>query len=105
MPDLFLNEIRKMHALRAKLRSLSPEEAARLKAELGDAFAKSWPIAASEAQLPPEDLDWLWLYMAGRGAGKTHAGSCSIHAAVRAGAHSRGRADHRGYLGRHGRRS
>jgi phage terminase large subunit-like protein len=84
MPDLFLNEIRKMHELRAKLRSLSPEEAARLKAELG-AFARSWPIAASEAQLPPEDLDWLWLYMAGRGAGKTHAGSCSIHAAVRAG--------------------
>jgi phage terminase large subunit-like protein len=43
-------------------------------------------FAARNAQLlPPGDDWWRFLYCAGRGSGKTWAGSSSIHAAVRAG--------------------
>jgi phage terminase large subunit-like protein len=63
---------------RAKvLQSLSPNEA-RL-------FAKDWRFWAREEQLAP-DGDWrIWLFMGGRGAGKTRAGAEWILERVRKG--------------------
>lgn len=43
-----------------------------------------WPHARTE-QRPPAGVDWLtWLFMAGRGAGKTRAGSEWVHRLARA---------------------
>src|SRR5262244_58823 len=41
--------------------------------------------SARDAQLPPHDLDWCWLFLGGRGAGKSHSMSAAVHMAVRAG--------------------
>jgi phage terminase large subunit-like protein len=71
--------------LREKLRKMTPEQRAQMIAELGDDLADEWLFSARDAQLPPIDLDWLWLFLGGRGTGKTHAMSNAIHAAVRAG--------------------
>src|SRR6516225_6752364 len=38
-----------------------------------------------DAQLPPPDLSWCWLFLGGRGAGKSHSMSAAVHTAVRAG--------------------
>jgi phage terminase large subunit-like protein len=44
-----------------------------------------WPYRAREEQLPP-DGDWrYWLYLAGRGAGKTRSGAEWVRAQVAAG--------------------
>ena len=64
---------------------MTPERRAELIAELGDDRSAEWLFAARDAQLPPPDLGWCWLFLGGRGAGKTHAGSSAIHLAVRAG--------------------
>src|SRR5262249_8120408 len=54
--------------------------------ELGDDLADEWLCSARNAQLPPADLDWCWLFLGGRGTGKkTHAMTGAIHTAVRAG--------------------
>ena len=83
MVDPFLDEIRAMHALRAKARSATPEAHA---AFIGAGFGNDWTFAAREAQLPPpDDKWWCWLLLGGRGGGKTHAESRAIHTAVRAG--------------------
>jgi phage terminase large subunit-like protein len=42
-------------------------------------------LQGRDAQLPPLDLDWCWLLLGGRGAGKTRSMSGAVHAAVRAG--------------------
>ena len=44
-----------------------------------------WVFAARDAQLPPSDLSWCWLFLGGRGAGKSHSMSAAVHTAVRAG--------------------
>jgi phage terminase large subunit-like protein len=62
-----------------------PERRARLIEELGDDWVTEWTFAARDAQLPPPDLDWAWLYLGARGTGKSFAGSSAIHLAVRAG--------------------
>jgi phage terminase large subunit-like protein len=67
------------------LRAMRPDARAELLAELGDDAADDWVFGARDDQLPPEDLDWCWLFLGGRGAGKTRAMSGAIHAAVRAG--------------------
>jgi phage terminase large subunit-like protein len=85
MADLFLNEVRRMRAMRTKLRAMRPEARARLIAELGDDAADDWALGARDDQLPPEDLDWCFLFLGGRGCGKTRAMSGAIHTAVRAG--------------------
>ena len=85
MADLFLDAVRDLHQQRAKVRAMTPERRAQMFAELGDDAADEWVFAARDAQLPPEDLGWAWLFLGGRGAGKTHAGSSAIHLAVRAG--------------------
>jgi predicted phage terminase large subunit-like protein len=57
----------KPHALKAVLSDLNEDESEFL---LGD-----WPFWARKAQLAPEG-DWrIWLYLGGRGAGKTRAGA------------------------------
>jgi phage terminase large subunit-like protein len=85
MVDLFLAEVRRMRAVRCKLRAMRPEARAKLIAELGDNAADDWALGARDGQLPPEDLDWCFLFLGGRGCGKTRAMSGAIHAAVRAG--------------------
>jgi phage terminase large subunit-like protein len=83
--DLFLDAIRDLHQQRAKVRAMTPERRAQMFADLGDDAADEWLFAARDAQLPPPDLGWAWLFLGGRGAGKTHTGSSAIHLAVRAG--------------------
>jgi phage terminase large subunit-like protein len=86
MADLLLDAIRCAHSLRARLRALNSEQREIVKRELGDEIAGEWFLTAREAQLPPGGDDWtIWLYMAGRGSGKTHASSNLIHMAVEAG--------------------
>jgi phage terminase large subunit-like protein len=81
--DPLFDEIRAMHALRAKARSATPEARAAL---IGACFGDDWTFAAREAQLPPpDDKWWCWLLLGGRGGGKTHAESQAIHTTVRAG--------------------
>lgn len=85
MADRFLDEIKRMHRMRDAFRELSPEDRAKLVAQFGDEAAEDWVIKARDAQLPPLDLDWCWLFLAGRGAGKSHAMAGAIHSAIRAG--------------------
>ncbi len=47
--------------------------------------ADDWVFRARDAQLPPSDLSWCWLFLGGRGAGKSHSTSAAVHMAVRAG--------------------
>jgi phage terminase large subunit-like protein len=42
-------------------------------------------VRARDAQLPPPDLSWCWLFLGGRGASKSHSMSAAVHMAVRAG--------------------
>jgi phage terminase large subunit-like protein len=85
MADRLLRAIRDMHQLRADIRAMSPESREELINSLGDEAANDWSFQARDAQLPPDDLDWCWLFMAGRGSGKTHSMSNAIHMGVRAG--------------------
>jgi phage terminase large subunit-like protein len=64
---------------------MTPEEADELIRGLGDDAAEDWVFAARDAQLPPPDLSWCWLFLGGRGAGKSYSMSAAVHAAVRAG--------------------
>ena len=85
MLDRFLHEVNRMHEARARLASLSDAQRFVLANKLGDDLANDWMFQAREAQLPPRDLDWCWLFLGGRGTGKTHSVSSAIHIAVRAG--------------------
>lgn len=86
MSDRFLDEIIHMHAMRAKIRALPNERYEQfIKKFLTDVEADQWFFRARTAQLPPVNLDWAWLFMAGRGAGKSHSMSAAVHTAVRAG--------------------
>jgi phage terminase large subunit-like protein len=85
MGDLFLAEVRRMREMRARVRLMSPEKRQAMIAEIGDDGAGEWLFGARDDQLPAEDLDWCWLFLGGRGAGKTRAMSAAIHTAVRAG--------------------
>ncbi len=65
---------RERHDLDRLLRSLKVEQLATLKYE--------WPVWARAEQMPPQG-DWTsWLYLGGRGAGKTRAGAEWIRARV-----------------------
>jgi hypothetical protein len=88
--DRFLTEIYHVHDLHASIRRLSDAE--RLKpirtmvdVEGVDSEAGDWIFDARGAQVPPRDLDWAWLFLGGRGTGKTRAASACVHMAVRAG--------------------
>lgn len=62
-----------------KLATLSAEQKLQLLADLSEEERESleeyWPFWAREEQLPPEGQWSVWLFMAGRGAGKTRAGA------------------------------
>src|SRR5262245_14723631 len=85
MADRFLREVKRMHQLRRDINEMTPEEADELIRGLGDDAAEDWVFAARDAQLPPPDLSWCWLFLGGRGAGKSHSMSAAVHTAVRAG--------------------
>src|SRR5262252_145472 len=85
MGDRFLSEIRRAHETRAAIAAMDEAAVERLIADMGDRLAEHWTYNARDAQLPPPDLDWCWLFLAGRGSGKSHSMSCAIHMAVRAG--------------------
>src|SRR5215468_4792226 len=85
MTDRFLREVERMHQLRLDINEMTPEEADELIRGLGDDAAEDWVFAARDAQLPPPDLSWCWLFLGGRGAGKSHSMSAAVHTAVRAG--------------------
>ena len=86
--DLFRTEIERMHRLRASLAELDAAERAAFVRDLiesGAGSADDWVLCARDAQLPPPG-DWsIWLLLAGRGFGKTHALSQCVHTAIRAG--------------------
>ena len=85
MADRFLREVERMHQLRRDINEMTPAEADELIRGLGDDAAEDWVFAARDAQLPPQDLDWCWLFLGGRGTGKSHSMSAAVHTAVRAG--------------------
>jgi phage terminase large subunit-like protein len=85
MADRFLREVKRMHQLRRDINEMTPEEADALIRGLGDDAAEDWVFGARDAQLPPPDLSWCWLFLGGRGAGKSHSMSATVHTAVRAG--------------------
>lgn len=86
MPDRFLTEIRRMHGLRERIRALSDSQRRDLIAEFSrKGQIQDWFIQARDAQLPPDDLDWCWLFLGGRGTGKSHSMSSAVHTAIRAG--------------------
>jgi phage terminase large subunit-like protein len=74
-----------MHQLRKDIRSLPPAKAEEFMKRLGDDAADDWVFRARDAQLPPPDLGWGWLFLGGRGTGKSHSMSAAVHMAVRAG--------------------
>jgi phage terminase large subunit-like protein len=83
--DRFLHEVGRLHRIRESLAGLQPNKRRQLARRLGDAGADDWIFAARTAQLPPKDLGWCWLFLGGRGTGKTRAMSGAVHLAVRAG--------------------
>ena len=85
MADCFLREVKRMHQLRADINGMTSDEADELIRGLGDDAAEDWVFAARDAQLPPADLSWCWLFLGGRGVGKSHSMSAAVHTAVRAG--------------------
>jgi hypothetical protein len=68
MSDRFLAEVCRIHDMRDEIRVMSEEESEQLMTNLGDGAADQWMFAARDAQLPPRDLDWCWLFLAGRGS-------------------------------------
>lgn len=85
MGDRFLAEVCRIHDVRDEIRAMPEAEVEAMMAEMGDGVADNWMFAARDAQLPPRDLDWCWLLLGGRGFGKSHSMSATIHLAVRAG--------------------
>jgi len=83
--DRFINAIEHIYLLRERARKAEDADLREIGKLLGDDFAKDWIFSARDSQLPPLDLDWCWLFLAGRGAGKSHAMSSAVHIAVRAG--------------------
>jgi len=85
MNDPFLVEVCRLHDMRARIKAMTDEQRAALAEDLADDEADEWLFTARDAQLPPTDLDWCWLFLGGRGTGKSHSLSGAIHIAVRAG--------------------
>lgn len=76
-------------SLLSSLASLPPDRQAAILANLSDAEAaelvNDWPLWARPSQLAPPG-DWrFWLFVAGRGAGKTRAGAEWVRAKVKEG--------------------
>ena len=69
MPDRFLHEVQVMHRMREEIRGLPDEAREAFMSKVAHA-GKDWVFVARDAQLPPPDLDWCWLFLGGRGAGR-----------------------------------
>jgi phage terminase large subunit-like protein len=86
--DPFGQEVANLHAVRRAIRELDNagrQAFIRKLTESGSGSPDDWLLTARDAQLPPLG-DWsVWLLLGGRGMGKTHALSCAVHMAVRAG--------------------
>jgi phage terminase large subunit-like protein len=86
--DPFGREVANQHAVRRAIRELDDagrEALIRELADSGSAGPDDWFLTARDAQLPPLG-DWsVWLFLGGRGCCKTHALSCAVHTAIRAG--------------------
>lgn len=82
MADRFLAEVRRIHEARRWLAALTPKEREEVLAALGEDQTDGWMFRARDAQLPPEDLGWCWLFVGGRGTGKTRSLSAATHIAV-----------------------
>ena len=65
MADRFLREVQRMHQLRQDINEMTSEEVDELIRGLGDDAAEDWVFAARDAQLPPPDLSWCWLFLGG----------------------------------------
>src|SRR5215472_2417307 len=85
MADRFLREVSDLHQMRREIRSLPDAGREDFMKRLGDDAADDWVFRARDAQLPPSDLGWCWLFLGGRGTGKSHSMSAAVHVAVRAG--------------------
>jgi hypothetical protein len=85
MADRFRREIRDVHQLRKDARSLPSTKIVDFMKRLGDEAADDWVFRPRDAPLPPSDLSWCWLFLGGRGAGKSHSMPAAVHMAVRAG--------------------
>lgn len=89
--DRFLTEVNWLHDFRAKIRELDRADHEALSAYLHDKegidgdLHREWALEARDAQIPPRDLDWCWLFLGGRGTGKSHSMSAAVHTAIRAG--------------------
>jgi phage terminase large subunit-like protein len=86
--DKFRAEIECMHSVREMIRQLDAEKRdAFIKGlvESGAGSPNDWLLTARDAQLPPRGGWSVWLFLGGRGCGKTHALSASVHLAIRAG--------------------
>jgi len=83
--DRFLDAIEHIYLLRERAKRATDDDLRAIGKALGDNFASNWIFAARDAQLPPRDLDWCWLFLGGRGTGKSHSMSGAVHTAVRAG--------------------
>src|SRR5262249_50277097 len=82
MADRFLREVQRMHQLRQDINEMTPEEADELIRGLGDDAAEDWVFAVRDAQLPPPDLSWCWLFLGG-GAANPHCTPAGVHAGLR----------------------
>jgi phage terminase large subunit-like protein len=86
--DKFRAEIARMHSVRQAIRDLDAagrEAFVRGLVETGAGSARDWLLCARDSQIPPLGHWAIWLMLAGRGFGKTHALSATCHMAVRAG--------------------
>ena len=82
MVDRFLREVKRMHQLRRDIDEMTPEEADELIRGLGDR-PRTGSLPRAKHNCP--DLSRCWLFLGGRGAGKSHSMSAAVHTAVRAG--------------------
>jgi phage terminase large subunit-like protein len=83
--DRFLAEVQRLHGLRRQVRGLDDEQLQQFMSIAGDDAADEWVFQARDAQLPPENCGWCWLFLGGRGTGKSRSMSGAAHLAVRAG--------------------
>lgn len=83
--DRFLAEVRRLHDMRRQVRALNDEQLQTFMNVAGDEAADEWVFQSRDAQLPPYDCGWCWLFLGGRGTGKSRSMSGAAHLAVRAG--------------------
>ena len=79
--DRFLTAIRELHRVRDLIEAVGREEVLMAPSGLKDA----WVFKARREQLPPIDLLRTWIFLGGRGAGKTISLTSAAHLAAQSG--------------------